>query len=140
MTTLPDECDFCHSTLEEDEELEPVFIGQPPTPASFSVHHRAPKQEKVAAYQSQSDEIQQLGRPIDTATALLRSLDKSPHFEVEERRVVMELEVGDSPGALPAGRRRDDQVATELVVTPPQPEYEPDMMVCEYCAESLREE
>lgn len=139
-------CDFCDEPLEEDEELEPVFIGEPPEAKSRIIKGIAPKDfgpHSSARYK---------GKLMGELAAVYEGLLEHDAVEVETNRLVREV-TGEvpvyAPDEVPAPKDidtpdtqlRDDKCGATIKVEPRTSPYrKPAMRVCPYCASSLRGE
>lgn len=145
MTELPDECDFCGQWLDEDEELEPVYVGEMPNPRTQYIeevvdkggtsHHLAHGPPRV------------LGREPAEWKALLQALQKTDNIEVEISRHVYHppqmVKVKSDPENIPEfDAHIDDEKAGVTIRIEPRLPFEPtpDLEVCQFCAENFRSE
>lgn len=130
------ECDFCGFELDDDEDLVPMYLGEPtpPEPVTLLGRHRkfGPGQieEQAAMFQALHQEVQE-----------------SPDFNIEVHNRVHEVtgealfEAGSGePTYNPVDHTvRTDKVSVKLVARPNMPTYEPDSMVCPNCAEMFKQ-
>lgn len=141
MTELPDQCDFCDQELEEDEELEPIYIGSPPQP----------KPQRLKSFKDKSDrfEYQIQGRSISAHAALYEMLDSEDNIDLKLSDEVMECDPNEFVGKLDTPSNREafdsninrDKAAARLTIYPDFGDSRlPDMEVCPLCADNLKEE
>lgn len=133
----PDVCDFCDLSMDEDEELVELNVGSPPSPKPI----RAEATEKLKRYDSFDGSA--YGR------ALLGALDGLRCADVSRMSAVEEVEfVGGDASVVDMSTdfvtqfettRRDDMVAVRVKIQPELERYTPDAMVCEDCADELRD-
>lgn len=148
-------CGFCERMLEEDEELVPVYIGDPPEPRPVRTKATAPKQRERVGYKktvgnalSQSDplasDVEVLGLPADELAALIQALKETEEFQFETSPSVHEpVPISEDPTDLPMDPdhgRNDDKVGAEITAKPRPTGQNPDFLVCEFCEESLSKE
>lgn len=138
-TTLPDECDYCDQTLDEDEQLHPVYVGERPDPKPIEARATTAKRRDVVGYRKSAvDDVQVLGRPVDELTALIKALEGARGFEIEAKPSVMEVhEFGDLQPQMVDAPANDSKVGVKVTATPDPPSDTPDMMVCDYCKNEL---
>jgi len=125
-------CDFCEISVDKDEMLEPIYVGELPQPEPHRLRRVASRER---------DHL--LGKPIGIYTALYQAIRGCDDIEVEEFMNVEELKTvggethfADMESGVPfETRRRDDKVAVSLKIHPKDMEYEPDAKVCDTCAE-----
>lgn len=144
------DCDFCGRILDGGEELTPIFIGEPPSPKGITAKGIAPKRRETVGYSSgEFDELmgtrsQLLGLPVDELEALVKAITTSEHFEYSSARAVQEcppkMVVPTTDGKPDSfdSEIDDSKVSATVKASLPEDMYEPDMMVCEYCEESLQ--
>lgn len=139
------ECDLCGQVLDEDEELEPVFVGSPPEQKSRR------NSETVKECDKRVGNSDYRGRRFDYYVGLDKVVENMDGVQARFIPQVMETDfqrmedVGNlkrDPKATVTFDQnvREDLVAVELVVEPDLREPEPDLRVCEFCRESLQEE
>lgn len=143
---LPDECDFCGQSLEESEELHPLWVGEQPDPKPVFARATEQKDRRVmgrsvsardAAHKP--EDIQVLGRPMGQVLALMEALDGSDAIEVEYKEAVRELRTFGStePQKLVQTEEDHDKVGVTVRVDPEVERPDPDMEVCEFCKEKF---
>lgn len=148
---LPDECDFCDQPLDEDEELVPVYVGEPPTPKprrlqGFAKHHRA---TRTSGYMSRQDlrDVRIYGHTVGEFAALLNALQSADGVDITMSPEVREVRsIGgerhmvssspDTPSRVETDLNREKAGARINIDAEHEP-AEPDLMLCEYCAESF---
>lgn len=139
MTELPDECGFCRRILEEDEELTPVFLGEPADPEAIRLEDTAERSNSFI-----------LGKPAACYAALVNALESSDRVDLTLSEKVREIyAVGEAEAvtfaseAGPDGPARfdsriDGQTAgARLTIRPERDNPEPDLEVCEHCERSI---
>lgn len=120
-------CDFCDIAVEPDESLEPIYIGEQPTPDP----HRL---EAVEQKNRQTNRMKILGKDSQCFLALYRALQSSPDVELTMSNVVHEMpNPTDFEDAVNA-----DKVGVRLTIEPKEAEVEPDAKVCDDCAKMFR--
>jgi hypothetical protein len=138
-------CDFCDLPVEPDEELEPIYVGDPPEPQSqsFSAVEKRGKHTRNTRV---------LGQPVGVFMAAYRALEESDRTEISVKNVVHEVEsVGgevqfvtedQAPPVSEAPelnyRTRTDKVGVGIQVYPNMTNMSPDAEVCDTCAEMFR--
>lgn len=145
-------CDHCGQMLEEDDELVPVWLGHLPKPDGERVKSVAEKRPKTIGYDTGEvglDTVEVMNRPLDELELMLSLIEKSDMVDLNIKRSVYEhravggethfAEVNlDDAGMTRFESRRDDmKVGGKLTVQPQRDEPDPDLMVCEYCEESI---
>lgn len=156
------ECDYCGQFLDPldegvDAELYPVFVGEPPEPPEVECHGRAEKKEVVGAYRGGKQRVHgedstiTLDQRLDHVQALLNAIEDSRHFKLETFNRTMKAESNDrgfvSPPFDDADAKMDrlihttddDTVAVDLKAQL-HANHTPDLMVCEYCRDTLKGE
>lgn len=148
-------CGFCERLLEDDEELAPVYIGEPPEPRPVRAAATVPKQRESIGYKQTvgdnlsggplANDIQVLDLPADELAAMIQALENSDQFQFETSSSVHEPEpimANDLPAAElePDRGRNDDKVGAEITAKPRPTSQNPDFLVCEFCEESLSKE
>lgn len=144
MTELPDECDFCDQVLDDDEDLVPVWVGEPSEPKTECVQ----KVQKKPSRRVGGDERFIFNKPASEWIALWRALQECESVDVHTADRVLEPDpvwarVDERPMIQTDGGGFDDDVNDDkagatVTVKPPSGHDDPDMELCEYCAESFR--
>jgi len=139
-------CDFCDLQIDEDEALEPLYVGDPPEPAARILQETCSKRETRGMNRG-SRGRKLLGRPLAIYVAVFRALQYCDDISVDEWYQVMEREQNEVFGlnerkvkagiALEeesfGGTVNDDKVGVGITIKPKSGETEPDAMVCENC-------
>lgn len=156
------ECDYCGQFLdpvEEDAELYPVFVGEPPDPPEVECHGQAEKMEQVVKYDGGKQRIAGadgsivLDQRVDHIQALLTAIEESRHFKLEVFNRVMDVnskqmwstdpslsgDANDKMDRLIPTEEGDNTVAVDLKAQL-HANYTADLMVCEYCRDTLKGE
>jgi len=140
-------CDFCNESLEEDEELHPIFIGKPPKAKPVRIEQSQKKMEKNIGYRSQSkhgfehgmnnESMVILGRPADEISAILKGLEGHPKVRIDSGRQVVtpSFEMDDR-----SDQFNEEVVGINITIEPNQRIPSPDLEVCPVCEEGLKEE
>jgi len=145
MSELPPECDFCGQWLDEDEELHPIFVGEPPEPKAVTARATAEADQRVMGRQVDNsglprDDIQVLGRPMGQVKALMEALETHSNIEVAYQEAVQEVHsvgLSEQPEAIVADYD-SDRVGVHVHVEPRSHNPEPDMMVCDFCKDEFQ--
>lgn len=133
-------CDFCDLMIEEDEALEPVYVGEQPTPKAHRLSETAPK--------DRGRQMQLFGKPASIYMAMYEALRSSEYIEIHESMYVEEstgsVKVGDlEHGKVPSHdmqiKRRDDLVGVSLHIEPREVTQSADAEVCPNCARMFEE-
>lgn len=119
------ECDFCGLSVEEDEELEPLFVGSQPKPEP---HHLT----KIGHCGSNGVI---LGRPVGEYDAMRNALRDCPYVTVNVTKGVEEVKSVD--GSL-GTTYRDDKLAVNIDIESREVDAEPDAMVCDICSDMFK--
>jgi len=137
---LPDQCDFCTRVLDDDENLEPIYIGGLPEPQP---QHLEKIDRKTVDYVIR-------GKSVDTYVALEELLRETDNIDftlndcVIEDTGPVEFVEGDATPPIPSDspyERNYDKVGATLTIRPHfEDEPEPDLEVCEMGASSLKNE
>lgn len=145
-------CDHCGQMLEEDDELVPVWLGHLPKPSGERVKSVADKNAKTIGYEKGGvgvSTVEVLDKTVDELELMMDLIEKSDMVEMNIKRSVYEhravggethfTEVNlDETGMTRFESHRDDmKVGGKLTVQPQRDEPDPDLMVCEYCEESI---
>lgn len=144
-------CDFCELMIEEDEELEPVFVGTPPKPTPHTLREVADRDGRHTTRVG-GNELRMLGRPIGYYQALYSALQSSDDIQIKESMNVEEVRSvgGDTHyadlehGSVPdmtqfETRTREKKVGVSIRIAPKEVKQDEDAMVCPNCAAMFRE-
>jgi hypothetical protein len=139
------ECDFCNQILDDDDELVPIFIGEPPEPES----QRVTAQEK-----RKSGGPMIFGKRTSQWVALYNALHSAPNISVEMNDHVLRADAPDlpvmcldpenaqtafdDPDVAVTKDRDTSQAIIEIEPNTEQPD--PDLEVCQYCIKHFDEE
>jgi hypothetical protein len=160
MTELV-ECEYCGQFLdpvEDEAELFPVFVGEPPDVPEVEVRGTAEKKEKVAAYEGGKERVYgedstvMVDMRLDHVQALMDAIQGSPHFDLDTYDRVMDVGSHDFPARVEKGdgfvdandkidRLESEVNEDEVAVTVKaqlHTQHTADLMVCEYCRDTLK--
>lgn len=128
---LPDECDFCGQSLDEDEELVGVWTGDPPLPKARSARATADKPTRGAPPPTV------LGRSAPEWKALTKALSGAGvEVSTTPKVATSDPVVSETPDPTPLVLDKSKAGAT-VRVEPGFEEPEPDLLVCELCEEAF---
>jgi len=130
-------CDFCNLPTEEDEELEPIYVGPPPEPKPVHLSATASKTR---------DEYHLLGKPVAVYQAMEKALRDSDHVALSmsertlEPRAMHEesFEQGISGNVSLRDNVNNDEAGVKMALKPKRVEPSVDARVCRNCAEMFR--
>lgn len=150
------ECDYCGQFLdpiEEDAELYPIFVGEPPNPPEIEICGRAEKQEKAVGYTGSEQRIHgvdstvTLDHRLDHIQALLSAIESSPHFQMSVYNRVQKSGLYNQDvkldGAPALGKDmtsyevEENEVEVKLKAQT-HANHVPDLMVCKHCKDILK--
>lgn len=136
------ECDFCEMKIEDDETLEPLYVGELPQPK--------PHYLRATAMRGGMRDNRYKGK----YDALRMALHECPDIDLNESNVVHEVQAvggethsvsensmvyGDTPDVTEFETNRNrDKVGVELKIRPKNVTYSPDAEVCSNCVEMFR--
>lgn len=133
------ECGFCGQFLDNEEELIPIYAGDPPKPQPQTARGFVEADRQVIGRRGEMGEVQVLGYEVDEIAAILDALERSDMIEFETKRAVEEVRaVGGEVKALAEATVDSSKVGAAVTVDAPQlSDPEPDLEVCRYCFESF---
>lgn len=126
MDDLPDTCDFCNLSLDEDEELTPLHVDESPEPKPIVIEGF----DELTSHDTFDRSAE--GR------ALINAMEQSDNAELTLNRGVEVIErVGDSIGQYES-TYDEHKVSARVKVRPYMEDRSPDAMVCETCADMFK--
>jgi hypothetical protein len=151
-TALPPECDFCGQSLDPDESLSPVYIGEQPAPEPVVLYGTAPEQ---AGYEGRflGHSVGELSALFDAFDCERVELDMAPVGstlpEPIPEGILRVVEASDeelrdikdhfkTDGGIPVDP--SDRCRARVIIEPDPPDPEPDLEVCRHCEENFRDE
>lgn len=133
-------CDFCNLMIEEDESLEPIYVGEVDQPDP----HRMKKiKQKSPTLSHRYERMSLLGTQVEAHAALYEALQSCPEIDVELHDRVrhvegdVEFDHGMSVGEM-SYSTDTDKVAARVTIEPKEVDHQPDAMFCPNCAEKFR--
>ena len=137
------ECDFCGQFLDDEEELIPIYAGDPPEPRPHTARGSAEIDERVIARTTGANhgmnDVQILGYTAGEIAAILDALKRSDMISIKTERAVEEVRaVSGEVKALAKTSIDSGKIGAYVGVDAPKlSEPEPDLEVCRFCYESI---
>jgi hypothetical protein len=130
-------CDFCNLSTEEDEELEPIYVGSPPEPKPVHLSATASKprndyhllEKSVAVYEAMEKALRNSDH-VALSTAEHTLEPRATHEKPFEQGIKGDVSFDDTVNY--------DEAGVKMALKPRRTEPKPDARVCRDCAEMFR--
>lgn len=132
------ECDFCEISIDPDESLESLYIGDLLQPEPIRIRQVGDRQ----------NDYRLLGKPIGVYSAMHMALHTCPEVEINTSEVVNEVTAVGGETQFSTSeemlspqfetQRMEDKVHVDITIQPDEVEHEPDAEVCDICAKMFR--
>lgn len=139
-----DECDFCGNILDKDEELTPIFIGNPPAPKP--IHLQGFSEQPT---NRKGDQMYASGYTVGEYLAIIDALESADiiNFDTYAETRTVESVGGliDDKNIEPSPRQcfqstiDENKAGARVRIKPKFDEPEPDMQVCKFCKEAIQQ-
>ncbi len=130
-------CDFCDLMIEEDESLEPIYVGEQPDPEPHRLNSIAAKEKSFHL----------LGNNVSVYTALYRALCSCDDIDLKLSEAVYEpnpVMISETPSVSDDHSvdfdddLNKDKVGARVTIHPKDVNTRPDANVCPNCAEMFQ--